>query len=153
MKIVIVVTIAALSAAIGESLLSFGMKKFGPLNTSDPSRWLMLIFSVVKNPYVFLGVVFLAVFFFLYLAALSWADLSFVLPLTAVSYLFAAFLAKYFLKEDVTWLRWAGTTVIVIGVVLVALDNKSGPADHRSTARSAQKHGMDMRGPGTETRV
>ena len=143
MKIVIVVIIAALSAAIGESLLSFGMKKFGPLNTSDPSHWLMLILSVVKNPYVFLGVVFLAIFFFLYLAALSWADLSFVLPLTALSYLFAAILAKYFLKEDVTWLRWAGTIVIVIGIVLVALDNRAGPADQGSTARPVQERGMD----------
>jgi len=152
MKIVIVIIIAALSAAIGESLLSFGMKKFGPVSTSDPSHWLMLIFSVIKNPYVFLGVVFLAVFFFLYLAALSWADLSYVLPLTALSYLFAALLAKFFLKEDVTWLRWAGTIVIVLGIVLVALDKKSGPEDQGTTVSPAQKQSMDTGGPGTDRR-
>ncbi|HXY61769.1 MAG TPA: DMT family transporter, partial [Nitrospirota bacterium] len=77
-----------------------------------------------------LGVVFLGIFFFLYLAALSWADLSFVLPLTAVSYLFAALLARFFLKEDVSWYRWAGTFVIVIGIALVALGGKSRSADH-----------------------
>lgn len=139
MKTIVVVAFAALSAAIGESLLSFGMKKFGPLNETDASHWLMLISSVVKNPYIFSGIFFLAIFFFLYLAALSWADLSFVLPITALSYLFAAFFAKYFLKEDVTWLRWAGTIVIVLGIVLVALDGKSEGSMH-----------PDARGPGLE---
>ncbi len=125
MKTHIVVMIAALSAAVGESLLSFGMRRYGSMNLAEPSHWFILVSSVVRNPYVFLGVVFLAVFFFLYLAALSWADLSFVLPLTAVSYLFAALLAKFFLKEEVTWHRWAGTLVIVIGIVLVALGGKA----------------------------
>ncbi len=125
MKTYIVVTIAAFSAAIGETLLSFGMKRFGSMDLADPSQWLVLVFSVVRNHYVFLGVVFLSIFFFLYLAALSWADLSFVLPLTAVSYLFAALLAKFFLKEEVSWYRWTGTIVIVIGIAIVAFGGKS----------------------------
>ena len=129
MKTYIVVIIAALAAAIGESLLSFGMRRYGSMDLAEPSHWFVLVTSVVRNPYVFLGVVFLAVFFFLYLAALSWADLSFVLPLTAVSYLFAALLAKFFLKEEVTWQRWAGTFVIVIGIALVAFGGKSRSVD------------------------
>jgi drug/metabolite transporter (DMT)-like permease len=129
MKTYIVVLAAALSAAIGESLLSFGMRKHGPMNVADPSQWFALIVSLVRDPWLALGVLFLAVFFFLYLAALSWADLSFVLPLTAVSYLFAALLAKFFLKEEVSWFRWAGTIVIVIGIALVALGGKARSTD------------------------
>lgn len=129
MKTYIVVMIAALSAAIGESLLSFGMRRYGSMDLTEPSHWFVLVSSVVRNPYVFLGVVFLAVFFFLYLAALSWADLSFVLPLTAVSYLFAALLAKFFLKEEVSWHRWTGTIFIVIGIALVALGGKARSID------------------------
>ena len=129
MKTYVVVMIAALSAAVGESLLSFGMRRYGSMNLAEPSHWLVLVSSVVRNPYVFMGVVFLSIFFFLYLAALSWADLSFVLPLTAVSYLFAALLAKFFLKEEVSWHRWAGTIVIVIGIALVALGGKSRSID------------------------
>ncbi len=129
MKTYIVVMIAALSAAIGESLLSFGRRRYGSMNLAEPSHWLVLVSSVVRNPYIFLGVVFLGVFFFLYLAALSWADLSFVLPLTAVSYLVAALLAKFFLREEVSWHRWAGTVLIVIGIVLVALGGKSRSID------------------------
>jgi drug/metabolite transporter (DMT)-like permease len=124
MKIVIVVAIAALSAAIGESLMSVGMRRYGVISLTDPAHLVTLILSVVRNPYVFLGVVFLAFFFFLYLAALSWADLSYVLPLTAMSYIFAALMAKFVLKEDVSWQRWLGTVIIVIGVACVAIDNR-----------------------------
>jgi drug/metabolite transporter (DMT)-like permease len=121
-KTVIVVTLAALSAAVGETLLSYGMKKSGAMNMSEPSQWFSLILSVVRNPYISVGVGFLAIFFFLYLAALSWADLSFVLPLTAVSYIFAALLARFVLREEVSVFRWIGTVVIMIGIALIALN-------------------------------
>lgn len=124
MKTFIVIAIAAFSASVGESFLSYGMRRYGEIDLASPASVLELILSVVRNPYVFLGVAFLAVFFFLYLAALSWADLSFVLPLTALSYIFAALIARFVLKEDVSVLRWVGTVVIVIGIVFVALDNR-----------------------------
>jgi len=153
MKTYIVVLIAALSAAIGESLLSFGMRRYGSMDLAEPSHWLALVLSVVRNPYIFSGVVFLAIFFFLYLAALSWADLSFVLPLTAVSYLFAALLAKFFLGEEVSWYRWAGTIIIVIGIALVAAGGKSrtidrsfsGPSGETFTGERGTTAGVDHR--------
>jgi len=124
MKTFIVVFFAALSAAVGEALLSYAMKKGGQMDLTESAQWVRLIFSVVRNPYIFAGVVFLGIYFFLYLIALSWADLSYVLPLTAISYIFAAVLAKMFLGEEVSWLRWAGTLVIMAGITLVALDGK-----------------------------
>jgi drug/metabolite transporter (DMT)-like permease len=123
-KIVGVIAIAALCAAVGETLLSYGMRRYGYINLTSLSDLIDLIFAVIRNPFVFAGMIFLAVFFFLYLAALSWADLSFVLPFTAMSYIFAAVLAKYFLREDVSWFRWAGTVFIVIGIAFVALDER-----------------------------
>lgn len=135
MKTYVVVAIAALSAATGEALLSYGMRRSGAVILTDPSQWLTLIFSVVRNPYVCTGAIFLGIFFFLYLAALSWADLSFVLPLTALSYIVAAFLAKFFLKEDVSWFRWIGTIIIVIGIVFVALDGRPRTRQDRPPER------------------
>jgi drug/metabolite transporter (DMT)-like permease len=123
-KTFIVIFFAALSAAVGESLLSYAMKRSGQLDMAVPSQWFNLIFSVVRNPYIFMGVILLGIYFFLYLAALSWADLSFVLPLTAMSYLFAALLAKFMLNEEVSWFRWVGTIVIMVGIILVALDSE-----------------------------
>ncbi len=135
MKTIILAFLAALSAAVGETILSYAMKRSGQVDVTEASQWINLVFSVVRNPYIFAGVLFLGVYFFLYLIALSWADLSFVLPLTAVSYIFAAFLAKYFLGEDVSWLRWAGTIVIIVGIALVAFDGKQRTSDdrHRGT--------------------
>lgn len=135
-RIIGVIAIAALCAAIGETLLSYGMRRSGSINLARLSDVIMLILSVVRNPYVFTGVIFVAVFFFLYLAALSWADLSFVLPFTAMSYIFAALLAKFFLGEDVSWFRWTGTVFIVIGVVFVALDDRPASTGDRPKAGS-----------------
>src|SRR5208337_2891724 len=129
----IVILLETLSAAIGESLLSYGMKRNGQVNLAIPSQWGGLILSVIRNPYVLAGVVFLAFFFFLYLAALSWADLSFVMPLTAVSYIFAALLARFVLKEDLSWFRWVGTIVITLGIILVALDSRQRSEDNGIT--------------------
>jgi drug/metabolite transporter (DMT)-like permease len=128
-KTFIVIFLATLSAAVGEALLSYGMRRNGQIDLTRLSQWVDLILSVVRNPYVFLGVVFLAVFFFLYLAALSWADLSFIMPLTAMSFFFAALLAKFILREDVTWLRWVGTIIIIIGITIISLDYRQKSLD------------------------
>ncbi len=125
MKTFVVIFIATLSAAIGEVLLSYGMRRNGEVDLSEPSQWLDLITSVVRNPYVFAGVILLGVFFFLYLAALSWGDISYVMPLTAMSFIFVALMAKFLLNEDVSVYRWAGTVLIVIGIAFVVLDNGS----------------------------
>jgi uncharacterized membrane protein len=52
---------------------------------------------------------------------LSWADLSYVLPVTSIGYVFTAFLGKYFFGEQITWQRWLGTVAIMVGMVLVGL--------------------------------
>lgn len=143
MKTFIVILLATLSAAIGESLLSYGMKRNGQINLAVPSQWGDLILSVVRNPYVLAGVVFLAFFFFLYLAALSWADISFVMPLTAMSYIFVALIAKFVLKEELSWFRLAGTVVITLGIILVALDGRQRSEDNGTTV---YQQGIDVGG-------
>ncbi len=78
---------------------------------------------IFSNPSIIIGIIFLTGFFFLWLAVLSWCELSFVLPLTALSYVLTAVLSIYFLDETISPLRWAGTILICIGVALVT---KSG---------------------------
>ncbi|HTZ16873.1 MAG TPA: EamA family transporter [Dissulfurispiraceae bacterium] len=139
MKTFVVILFATLSAAIGEVLMSYGMKRGGAIDLTDPSQWGVLILSVVRNYYVLAGVVLLAIFFFLYLASLSWADISFVMPLTAMSYIFAAVLARVVLKEDVSWFRWIGTAIIVVGIIIVALDTKQ-LTEERTTTHAADEN-------------
>ncbi|MGA3172815.1 MAG: DMT family transporter [Syntrophorhabdales bacterium] len=120
MKTLIVILIATMCTAVGETFLSLGMRRIGLENPSF-WRWFLL---VATNPFVLVGVFCVTCFFFLYLAALSWADLSFVMPLTALSYLFAAVLARVFLGEQISWLRWTGIFVIVVGIALVAAEER-----------------------------
>jgi len=123
-KIYLVLAVAALSGAIGETFFAYGMRRFGEMDLSKPSRWLDLILVVPRNPYVLAGVVFAGFFFYLYLSAFSWADLSFAMPMTALSFLFAALMAKLVLGEQISWARWTGTLIVVVGILIVALDGK-----------------------------
>jgi drug/metabolite transporter (DMT)-like permease len=145
MRTFIVILIATVCAAIGEVLLSYGMRKNGEVDLSVPSQWIDLVLSVIRNPYVLAGVVLLAVFFFLYLASLSWDDISYIMPLTAMSFIFVALMAKFVLKEEVSWHRWAGTVLIVIGIAFVGLENKevkTGKAVKPEVSDSGQR-GME----------
>jgi drug/metabolite transporter (DMT)-like permease len=123
-KTFVVLFFAALSGAIAESFFSYGMRSFGAMDWSKPSRWVDLLLVVPRNPHVLTGVVFAAGFFFLYLTALSWADLSYAMPITALSYIFATLFARAFLGEQVSWHRWIGSLLIVAGVALVVLEGR-----------------------------
>ena len=89
---------------------------------------------VVREYHVTVGVVFMGCFFYLYLASLSWADLSFAKPITALSFVFATSFAALFLREEVSWFRWMGAVFIVLGVACISFDKKQvtvGPGDTR----------------------
>lgn len=106
--------------AIGDTLLSRGMKDFGAI----PLREIHHVVAAVANPYVFIGIFFLLAFMACYLNSLSWADLTYVLPATSIGYVFIALLAHFFLHEHVSPLRWLGIMLISAGVGFVA----GGPA-------------------------
>lgn len=105
------------TASFGDVLLSHGMKQIGEI-TLD--RLPALLLAPVTNPFVGIGVLLLMCFFGAYLTALSWADLTFVLPSTALGYVVVAFLGKFYLHEDVSFKRWIGIVLIVLGTGFVA---------------------------------
>jgi drug/metabolite transporter (DMT)-like permease len=106
----------AVFAACGDVCLARGMRDFGAVTASNWSR----LFSSLLNPWIVTGVVLLILFLSSYLTALSWADLTYVLPATAVSYVLMAMLGKFFLHETVTLWRWLGVAMITAGVGFVA---------------------------------
>ncbi len=122
-KTLLSLTIAIIAVSIGDVLLSRGMKQIGAISSYEPRLLLKVGAQIFTHPTILVGILCLAVFFFIWLAVLSWSDLSFVLPLTALSYVVTAVLALFFLGETITPLRWAGTILICLGVVLVT---KSG---------------------------
>ena len=120
MKTLLVLFIAICAQVLGDINLTKGMKTIGEVNTLDPSKLFQLGVQVFTNPYVWLGIMLLLGFYLLYLVALSWADLSFVLPVTAFGYLLNALLSRLILHEPVSLARWLGTFIICVGVALVS---------------------------------
>jgi len=101
--------------ALGNSAMAWGMKQVPERMSVNPALYL----HAMLNPFVALGVAALAVSLLVRMALFSLADLSFVLPVTAIGYVFAVFLGKVFLHETVTEQRWLGTLLIFAGAVLV----------------------------------
>jgi drug/metabolite transporter (DMT)-like permease len=114
-------------AAAGDSMLSHGMKQTGNISL----RHLPSVILAVLNPWVAVGILFLLAFFASYMNALSWADLTYVLPATSIGYVLLAFVAKFVLHEQVSPMRWLGIALISGGVGFVA----GGPALTSHTAR------------------
>jgi drug/metabolite transporter (DMT)-like permease len=96
------------------------MKEIGGISLHNLSA----LISAVRDPWIVLGILFLIAFFAAYMSALSWADLTYVLPATSIGYVVLALIAKFVLHEQVTLLRWVGILLISAGVSFVA----GGPA-------------------------
>lgn len=106
----------AVFAAAGDSLLSRGMKEVGGISLHHLSA----VISAMRDPWIILGILLLIAFFAAYMYALSWADLTYVLPATSIGYVLLALIAKFGLHEQVTWVRWVGILLISAGVGFVA---------------------------------
>ncbi len=113
----LVLLTVAVTAPLGDTLLSVGMKQLGPVSLAHPAQLL----HAVLTPYVGAGIVLLIGFFASYTAALSWADLTYVLPTTSIGNVIIALLSRFWLHEQgITPSRWLGILLITMGVGFVA---------------------------------
>jgi uncharacterized membrane protein len=106
--------IVVLSNVAGNSALTKGMQQLGDLGNSP-----LALIAALFHPWVALGVALLIVWTLSHMALLSWADLSYVLPVTAIGYVLTAFSGRFFLGEHISLTRWTGIVLITIGVTLV----------------------------------
>ena len=105
-----------LTASVGDTLLSRGMGQVGAVDVHH----LGLLWHALFNPYIDSGIVLLIGFFASYMTALSWADLTFVMPATAFGYVVVALLSRFWLHEHLSLYRCAGILLIVCAVGFVA---------------------------------
>jgi len=119
-RVIVAMTLAAASAAMGQIFLRRGMLQVGSLENYAPVAMAVYFWHALGNPYVIAGTVLNAAFYFLFLATLSWTGVTIALPMTAIEYGFAAVLAIALLHEHVSPTRWAGICLVVIGVILIA---------------------------------
>lgn len=122
MKTSIVLIIAIFAQTAGDVYLTKGMKAIIVEDASGGrlSQLFEIALQVAQSPSVLIGTALLIVFFALYSAVLSWADLSFVLPATAFGYVLNVAAGYYFLNETVSPVRWVGAAIITLGVVFVS---------------------------------
>jgi drug/metabolite transporter (DMT)-like permease len=124
----LILAVIAVSSPLGDSCLSKGMTHFPSISLAHPAALIGAVFT----PWIAFGILLLIAFFASYLTALSWADLTFVLPATAFGYVI---IAKFWLHETISLERWAGILLIALGVGFVA----HGPAHTPPSASPLQE--------------
>jgi drug/metabolite transporter (DMT)-like permease len=126
LKTWICTAIVVFSNAFGDFFMKRGLPESAHL--TSPLDYIGALFQ----PWVALGVVLLIVWQMSRMALLSWADLSYVLPVTSVGYVVVALIGKVLLNESITGRRWAGIVLIMAGVALVSAGAPS--TTHREAA-------------------
>jgi drug/metabolite transporter (DMT)-like permease len=112
----LILALVAVCAPLGDTCLSRGMTHLPSITLAHPSSLIAAVFT----PWIAVGIALLIGFFASYLTALSWADLTFVLPATAFGNVIVALLSRFWLHEAISVQRWAGIALITVGVGFVA---------------------------------
>jgi drug/metabolite transporter (DMT)-like permease len=108
--------LVSISAPLGDTCLSRGMTSLPAISLAHPGTLIAAVFT----PWIAVGIVLLIGFFASYLTALSWADLTFVLPATAFGNMIVVLLSRFWLHEAISYQRWIGVVLITVGVGFVA---------------------------------
>ncbi len=138
-KYLVLAGITVFSTA-GDSLLASGMKDLGNINVSLHNLSSLLL--AVTHPWVAAGIVLLLAFFSCYLTALSWADLTYVLPATSLAYVLIAFIGHFHLHEEISPTRWLGIALIAAGVGFVAAGPAVTPRPERQSSQDVPREAV-----------
>jgi drug/metabolite transporter (DMT)-like permease len=124
-KLLLILLIGLSFEATGVVLLKKGMNQLGEMKKISVSEVFRVVKTGVTNPQILLGVFFEALFFGCLLVLMSKDDISFLWPLTALSFVFTTFAAIWFLHEKVSWSRWVGVAFIMIGAAFISYSEHS----------------------------
>jgi drug/metabolite transporter (DMT)-like permease len=137
-KLLLILFVGLCFETMGVVTLSQGLKRLdGPKNYT-PGEIARMVGRAVTNRQIVIGVAFEAVFFVCLLVMMSRADVSFVWPLTALTFVFSTLAARFYLHEQIDGLRWAGVILIVAGAGLITFTEKRKEAE-RARAGLAEK--------------
>lgn len=121
-----------LFSSFGNILLGKGMKQVGEIANFSPAALLPVLFKIFVNANIWLGIASLLLFFISYMMLLSWADLSYVQPASAIGYAAVPFFGYLFLGELISRTQWIGVLFICAGVALVGATAPGSTGDRRS---------------------
>ena len=108
----------------GELCVTRAMKTIGEVTNFRPAALVRVLVRAIQVPWMWLGVGLMTIAFFALLGALSIENVSFVVPVTALSYAAGALGGEFFLGERVSRRRWVGVALVCVGVTLVFIGRK-----------------------------
>ena len=120
LKLVSILLVGLIFESTGIILLKKGMNDIGGMHDYTVGEALRIARASITNPHILSGVFFQALFFCCLLMLMSRSDISFLWPLTALSFVFATFAAMIFLHERVSGMRWVGVVLIMIGAGFIS---------------------------------
>jgi drug/metabolite transporter (DMT)-like permease len=123
-KLLIILLTGLLFEAVGVVYLNQGLKQVGEVQKISAAEVLRVIKSGVTNHNILLGVFLEAVFFGTLLVLMSKGNVSFIWPLTSLGFVLTTIAAKFILHEEVSWLRWCGVLLIMLGAGVITYTEK-----------------------------
>lgn len=124
-KLLLILLIGLCFESIGVIYLKKGITTVGEIRGFSAAELVRVVKTGVTNRHILLGVFFEALFFGTLLILMSRGDVSFVWPLTSLSFVFTTFAAVWFLEEKVASVRWVGVVLIVLGAGLICWSEKT----------------------------
>ncbi|MEI6074057.1 MAG: hypothetical protein WCS94_00700 [Verrucomicrobiota bacterium] len=125
LKLLIILLIGLVCESTGVVLLKKGINRIGDVNGYSLAEIFRVVKSGLTSQQIWLGIFFEALFFIGLLILLAKSDISFLWPLTGLSFVFATISAMWFLGEQVSALRWVGVALIVLGAGFISYSEHS----------------------------
>jgi drug/metabolite transporter (DMT)-like permease len=124
-KLLLILFIGLVFESTGVVLLKKGMTQIGEVKALTADEVARVVKAGVTSSQILLGVFFEALFFLCLLILMAKSDVSFLWPLTGLSFVFATLAAIWFLQEQVTAVRWVGVVLIMVGAALISYSEHS----------------------------
>ena len=140
-KLLTILVIGLVFEAMGVVCLKRGLTQVGEVQKFNAPEVLRIIKAGATNPQILFGVLFEAVFFAALLVLMSKGTVSFIWPLTSLSFVMTTIAAKYFLHDEVSWLRWCGVLLIMLGAAVISYTEKVCEQKTRTDIPAASAHG------------
>jgi uncharacterized membrane protein len=125
LKLLLILLVGLAFESAGVILLKKGITAIGEMHGYNAAEIFRVVKAGAMNPQILLGVFFEALFFLCLLVLMSKSDISFLWPLTALSFVFATLAAMIFLGESVSLVRWVGVILIMIGAAFISYSEHS----------------------------